>query len=205
MCVLISGSGNAPSPSHASQTKHEPPVATITETVLETEVTEPPKRQIPPRPVMPPEAAAFPRLQKIKVTLDKQNHLIFEAERERNKLELELSDLKGLAKLTKKKSLKTGLPTKTKKSKSSKPDYLVSSNNMDLQQCRISTQHFIPHSVPSTHIRKNVPSGKKPTERKPLQKSNQCTKSYSGIKKRLTSTMPANLTEAEIKGRDNRP
>lgn len=46
---------------------------------------------------MPPEAAAFPRLQKIKVTLDKQNHLIFEAERERNKLEIELSDLKGLA------------------------------------------------------------------------------------------------------------
>ncbi len=69
----------------------------------------------------------------------------------------------------------------------------------------ISTQHFIPHSVPSTHIRKNVPSGKKPTERKPLQKSNQCTKSYSGIKKRLTNTMPANLTEAEIKWRDNRP
>ena len=28
---------------------------------------------------MPPEAAAFPKLQKIKVTLDKQNHLIFEA------------------------------------------------------------------------------------------------------------------------------
>lgn len=205
MCVLISGSGNAPSPSHASQTKHEPPVATITETVLETEVTEPPKQQIPPRPVMPPEAAAFPRLQKIKVTLDKQNHLIFEAERERIKLELELSDLKGLAKLTKKKELENRIADKTRKSKSSKPDYLVSSNNMDLQQCRISTQHFIPHSVPSTHIRKNVPSGKKPTERKPLQKSNQCTKSYSGIKKRLTSTMPANLTEAEIKGRDNRP
>lgn len=38
---------------------------------------------------MPPEAATFPRLQKIKVTLDKQNHLIFEAERERNKLEFE--------------------------------------------------------------------------------------------------------------------
>ena len=112
MCVLISGSGNAPSPSHASQTKHEPPVATITETVLETEVTEPPKQQIPPRPVMPPEAAAFPRLQKIKVTLDKQNHLIFEAERERIKLELELSDLKGLAKLTKKKELESKIATK---------------------------------------------------------------------------------------------
>ena len=113
MCVLISGSGNAPSPSHASQTKHEPPVATITETVLETEVTEPPKQQIPPRPVMPPEATAFPRLQKVKVTLDKHNNLIFEAERERTKLEIELSDLKGLARLTKKKELESKIATKT--------------------------------------------------------------------------------------------
>lgn len=93
-------------------TEHEPPVATITETVLETEVTEPSKPQIPPRPVMPPEAAAFPRLQKIKVALDKQNHLIFEAERERNQLEIELSDLKGLARLTKKKELESRIVIK---------------------------------------------------------------------------------------------
>jgi hypothetical protein len=92
--------------------EHEPPVATITETVLGTKVTKPPKPQIPPRPVMPPETAAFPRLQKVKVTLDKQNHLIFEAERERNKLELELSDLKGLAKLTKKGELESRIATK---------------------------------------------------------------------------------------------
>ena len=62
---------------------------------------------------MPPEAAAFPRLQKVKVSLDKQNHLIFETERERTKLELELSDLKGLARLTKKKELETKIATKT--------------------------------------------------------------------------------------------
>ena len=62
---------------------------------------------------MPPEAAAFPRLQKIKVTLDKHNNLIFEAERERTKLEIELSDLKGLARLTKKKELETKIATKT--------------------------------------------------------------------------------------------
>ena len=61
----------------------------------------------------PPEASDFPRLQKIKVTLDKQNHLIFEAERERNKLEIELSDLKGLARLTKKKELESRIATKT--------------------------------------------------------------------------------------------
>ena len=76
----------ATAPAKKVITEHKPPEAKITETVLETEVTEPPKPQIPPRPVMPPEAAAFPKLQKIKVTLDMQNHLIFEAERERNML-----------------------------------------------------------------------------------------------------------------------
>ena len=80
--------------------------------VPEAEVTEPPKPQIPPRPVMPPEAAAFPKLQKIKITLDKQNRLIFEAEHERNTLEIELSDLKGFARLTKKKELESRIATK---------------------------------------------------------------------------------------------
>ena len=94
-------------------TEHEPPVVTtITATVPKTEVVEQPKPQIPPRPVMSPEAAAFPRLQKIKISLDKQNHLIFEAERERTELEIELSDLKGLAKLTKKKELESRIATK---------------------------------------------------------------------------------------------
>ena len=93
-------------------TELEPSVATITETVLETGFTEPPKPQIPPRPIMPPEAAAFPRLQKIKVTLDKQNHLIFEAEHERSQLEIELSDLKGLARLTKNQEYESRIATK---------------------------------------------------------------------------------------------
>ena len=83
-----------------------------TATVPKTEVVEQPEPQIPPRPVMPPEAAAFPKLQKIKVTLDKQNHLIFEAEREQSQLEIELSDLKGLARLTKKKELESRIATK---------------------------------------------------------------------------------------------
>lgn len=156
----------------------KPPVNTITATIPETEVVGQPKPQIPPRPVMPLEAAAFPRLQKVKVTLDKHNNLIFEAERERTKL---------------------------RKSEPSKPDYPASSDNMDLQRYRISTQHSIPHSVPQTYIKINVPSGKKPTEKNPLQKPKPCTKSYSGIKKRLTDTIPANLIEAEIKGRDDRP
>ena len=93
-------------------TEHEPPVITITATVPETDIVEQPKPQIPPRPVIPPEASAFTRLQKVKVTLDKQNRLIFEAERERNKLEIELSDLKGLARLTKKKELESRITTK---------------------------------------------------------------------------------------------
>lgn len=46
------------------------------------------------------------------LTLDKQNHLIFEAERERNKLEIKLSDLKGLARLTKEKELESRIATK---------------------------------------------------------------------------------------------
>ena len=74
-----------------------------------------------------------------------------------------------------------------------------------MQRCRISTQHSIPHNVPQRHIRKNVPNGKKLTERKPLPKPKPCTKRYNGIKKKLTDNMPTNLTEAEIKGRDNRP
>lgn len=81
----------------------------------------------------------------------------------------------------------------------------TSSGSMDLQRCRISTQYSIPHSMPRTHIRKNVTNGKKPTERKPLQKPNPCTKRYNDIKKRLTGRTPANLTKAEIKGRDDRP
>mgnify|MGYP000746641238 FL=1 len=76
---------------------------------------------------------------------------------------------------------------------------------MDLQRCRISTQHSIPHSVLPTHIRKNVPSGMKPTERKPLQKPKPCPRRYKGIKKRLIDRTPTDLTRAEIKGRDDRP
>ena len=99
-------------PAKETITEHKAPSDTVTATIPEAEVAEQPKPQIPPRPVMPPEAAALPRLQKIKVTLDKHNNLIFEAERERNKLEIELSDLKGLARLNKKKELESRIATK---------------------------------------------------------------------------------------------
>ena len=101
-------------------TESEPPANTITTTPPKTANAEQPKPQIPPRPVMPPEAAALPRLQKIKVTLDKHNNLIFEAERERNKLEIELSDLKGFARLTKKKELESRIAIKTEEIRSLK-------------------------------------------------------------------------------------
>ena len=100
-------------PTKKAITEPEPPVNTIIATVPKTELAEQPKPQIPPRPIMPPEATAFLKLQKVKITLDKHNNLIFEAERERNKLEIELSDLKGLARLTKKKELESRIATKT--------------------------------------------------------------------------------------------
>ena len=99
-------------PATEELTEHELSINTITATIPETKVVEQPEPQIPPRPVIPPEAAAFPKLQKIKITLDKQNHLIFEAEHERSQLEIELSDLKGLARLTKKKELESRITTK---------------------------------------------------------------------------------------------
>ena len=93
-------------------TEPELPVSPITATVPKPEVAEQPKTQIPPRPVMPPEAAAFSKLLKVKTALDKQNNLIFEAESERNKLEIKFNDLKGLARLTKKKELESRIAIK---------------------------------------------------------------------------------------------
>lgn len=61
---------------------------------------------------MSPEAAAYPKLQKIYALLNKQNEIIFEAEQERNTLEFERDDLKGFAKLTKKKELNNWIASK---------------------------------------------------------------------------------------------
>ena len=51
-------------------TVSEPSSVTITAPVLKAEVAEPSNPPIPLRPVMPPETAAFPKLQKVMVTLD---------------------------------------------------------------------------------------------------------------------------------------
>ena len=52
---------------------------------------------LPPEPVMTLEAAAYPKLKKIKTELDSQNAIIFEVEKLRGSLEIEMSNLKGLA------------------------------------------------------------------------------------------------------------
>ena len=90
----------------------EPPVSTITATVPETEIAEQPKLKIPPRPVMPLEATAYPRLKKIDAELNRQNRIIFDAEHEMAMLEIERDDLRGFARLTKKKELDSKIDRK---------------------------------------------------------------------------------------------
>ena len=99
-------------PAKEAITEPEPLENIITATIPKTEIAEQPKPQTPTRPVMPAKVAAFPRLHQVKVILDKHNHLIFEAEHERTKLDVELSDLKGLARLTKKKELESRIAIK---------------------------------------------------------------------------------------------
>ena len=80
-------------------------------------VTEPAKavayQKIPDKPVMTPEAASYPKFKKMKAELDNQNNLIFQAEQQRGNLEIELSDLKGLAKITRKAELQRKIDEKT--------------------------------------------------------------------------------------------
>ena len=70
------------------------------------------KSKIPPNPVMPAEAALYPKLFKIYKELKQQNEIIFEAEKERNALELVRDDLKRLARFTKKGELQSKLDRK---------------------------------------------------------------------------------------------
>ena len=70
------------------------------------------KPKIPPKPVMSAEAAAYPKLFKIYKELKQQNENIFEAEKERNALEFERDELKGLARFTKKGELQSRIDRK---------------------------------------------------------------------------------------------
>ena len=77
-----------------------------------TQATEQEISNIPPKPVMSAEAVAYPKLLKIYKELNRQNGIIFDAERERNNLEIERDSLKGLAKLTKKGQLQSRIDRK---------------------------------------------------------------------------------------------
>lgn len=70
------------------------------------------KPEIPPKPVMSAEAVAYPKLSKIYKELKRQNEIIFEAEKERNALELERDELKGIARFTKKGELQSKIDRK---------------------------------------------------------------------------------------------
>ena len=62
---------------------------------------------------MTPVVADYTNLKKIKEELDNQNKLIFEAEQQRGNFEIELSDLKGLIKITRKAELQKKIDEKT--------------------------------------------------------------------------------------------
>ncbi len=65
---------------------------------------------------MSAEAAAYPKLLKIYKELNRQNGIIFDAEKERNGLELERDSLKrNLQNLTRKGNCKTELTARTRK------------------------------------------------------------------------------------------
>ena len=61
---------------------------------------------------MPVKAAEYPKLSKIYKELNRQNGIIFDAEKERNALVLERDSLKGFAKLTKKGELQSRIERK---------------------------------------------------------------------------------------------
>lgn len=87
----------------------------ILENLIDTQerrVAEPHKPQIPPKPAMPPDAVVYPKLQRIKNELDKQNEIIFKAEYERNLLEIERDDWHGISRLTKKRELDSKIERK---------------------------------------------------------------------------------------------
>lgn len=68
--------------------------------------------KIPPKPAMSSEVNAYPELLKIYKELSQQNEIIFVAEKERNALEIERDNLKGLAKLAKKGELQNQINLK---------------------------------------------------------------------------------------------
>lgn len=193
-------------PAKETITEPKSPSVTVTATVLETDVVELPKPQIPPRPVMPPEATAFPRLQKVKVTLDKHNNLIFEAERERTKLEIELSDLKGLARLTKKKELESKITTKTEEIRTLKAGLsgIVRQHGFATVQdfyTAFYTAQRATEAYQKECAKWEESYGEKATPK--AETMHEKLQRYQEMADRQNASQP--YPETEIKGRDNRP
>ena len=192
-------------PAKETITEPKSPSVTVTATVLETDVVELPKPQIPPRPVMPPEATAFPRLQKVKVTLDKHNNLIFEAERERTKLEIELSDLKGLARLTKKKELESKITTKTEEIRTLKAGLSGIVRQHGFATVQDFYTAFYTAQRATEAYQKECAKWEESYGEKATPKAETMHEKLQRYQEMADRRMPVNLTETEIKGRDNRP
>lgn len=85
---------------------------------------------------MPTEAAVYPKLFKIYKELKQQNEIIFEAEKERNALDLERDDLKGLARFTKKGELQSRIDRKNEEIDILKIGYPALPKDMVIRMCR---------------------------------------------------------------------
>ena len=112
---LIETPETAPSPSVTVKPivdQEENILDTNSHDITETKPVEPPKPQIPSKPKMSLEVASYEKLRKYKAELDRQNDIIFEVEKQRNSLEFERDDLKGIAKLTKKKEFDSKITQK---------------------------------------------------------------------------------------------
>lgn len=183
----------------------EPPKVTVTTTVQEAEVVEQSKPQIPPRPVIPPEAATYPKLQKIKATLDKHNHLIFEAESERNELEIELSELKGLARLTKKKELERRIATKNEEIRTLKAGLSSIVRQHGFATVQDFYTVFYTAQRATEAYKKSCAKREEAYGEKTTPKVETMHEKIQQYQKKLIGRTPTNLTEVEIKGRDDCP
>lgn len=94
----------------------EPSKGKTTTGISKAEETPTPKQalkpEIPLKPVISAEAAKYQKLSRIYKELNRQNAIIFGAEKERNALEIEHDSLKVLAKLTKKGELQSRIDHK---------------------------------------------------------------------------------------------
>lgn len=154
---------------------------------------------------MPPEAATFPKLQKIKSTLDKHNKHIFEAERERSNLEIELSDLKGLPRITRKKELENKTSAKNEEIRTLKSglSHIVKQHGFVTVQ-DFYTAFYTAQRATDTY-QKECAKWDEVYGEKDTPKAETIHEKIERYEEKAERQISANLTNAEIKGRDDRP